>query len=111
MKPLFISVDPTRDTIGQLRHYSQDFHPSITYLTGTPEQVQKVAKTYRVYFSKVTDADLDSEEEYLVDHSIVLYLNDTKGEFVEFFTQRMDSKDIIEKISQHIKKAGIASKK
>lgn len=51
--PLFISVDPKRDTVGQMKHYSQDFHPSIVYLTGTPDQVAKATKAYRVYFSKV----------------------------------------------------------
>lgn len=53
VKPVFISVDPARDSVGQLRYYGQDFHPSIDYLTGTPEQVAAVAKAYRVYFSKV----------------------------------------------------------
>lgn len=51
--PLFISVDPKRDTVGQMKNYSQDFHPSIQYLTGTREQVAAAAKAYRVYFSKV----------------------------------------------------------
>ena len=50
LKPIFISVDPSRDTIGQMRHYSQDFHPAIDYLTGTTEQVATVARAYRVYF-------------------------------------------------------------
>lgn len=48
-----------------------DFHPKILYLTGTKDQVAKIAKAYRVYFSK---ADEEDEDNYLVDHSIVLYL-------------------------------------
>ena len=53
VKPLFISVDPARDTVGQMKYYSQDFHPSFTYLTGTSDQVAVASKAYRVYFSKV----------------------------------------------------------
>lgn len=53
MQPLFISVDPMRDTVGQLKNYSQDFHPKIIYLTGTREQIAKATRAYRVYFSKV----------------------------------------------------------
>lgn len=110
LQPLFISVDPSRDTVGQLRHYKQDFHPAIQYLTGTSDQVGKIARAFRVYFSKVMDADLDSEEDYLVDHSIVLYLVGSKGEFLDFFTQRMEAKEIVEKISEYAKQEGLVKK-
>lgn len=123
LKPLFISVDPSRDTVAQLKHYSQDFHKDFEYLTGTKDQIAAVAKSYRVYFSKVryslllyystlsllifyhciqaVDADLDSDEEYLVDHSIVLYLVSPDGEFLDFFTQRMEVKDIVDRVIKH----------
>lgn len=110
MQPLFITLDPTRDTVGQLRHYSQDFHKDIVYLTGTKEQVASIAKEFRVYFSKVTDADLDSDEEYLVDHSIVLYLVSPTGEFLDFFTQRMEVTDIVDKIAAHAKNVSTSAK-
>lgn len=55
VQPLFISVDPARDSIGQLQHYSQDFHKSIMYLTGTKDQVAVAARAFRVYFSKVCE--------------------------------------------------------
>jgi len=101
-------VDPARDTIGQLRHYGQDFHKKFQYLTGTIEQVARAAKSFRVYFSKVNDADLDSENEYLVDHSIVLYLVGADGEFVDFFTQRMDANEVVEKIAEYAKTEGLS---
>ncbi len=102
VKPLFISVDPTRDTVGQLKFYAQDFDDNFTYLTGTKEQVAKASKAYRVYFSKANENEND-EEDYLVDHSIVFYLVNPKGEFLDFFTQRMKADDIVEKIKDHVK--------
>ena len=108
VKPVFISVDPSRDSIGQLRYYAQDFHPDIDYLTGTTEQVAAAAKAYRVYFSKAHDVDVDSEEEYLVDHSIVLYLVAPNGEFAEFYTQRTEVPDVIDRMVKQFKAAGVA---
>mmetsp|Transcript_25194 Transcript_25194/g.27499 ORF Transcript_25194/g.27499 Transcript_25194/m.27499 type:complete len:257 (+) Transcript_25194:24-794(+) len=102
IQPIFISVDPSRDTLEQLRFYGQDFHKDFVYLTGTKDQVAKAARAYRVYFSKAIDVDLDSEEEYLVDHSIVLYLNSPTGEFLDFFTQRMTVDDVVAKIAKYI---------
>jgi len=95
VKPIFISVDPNRDSLAVLRHYAQDFHPSIDYLTGTKTQIEKVARYFRVYFSKV---DENEDEDYLVDHSIVMYLVSPEGEFLDFFTQRMQVTDIANKI-------------
>jgi protein SCO1 len=101
--PLFITVDPPRDTIQQLKNYSQDFHSKIQYLTGTKEQVGKACKAYRVYFSKANENE-DDDEDYLVDHSIVFYLLDDKGEFQDFFTQRMQVGDIVTKIVENMNK-------
>jgi protein SCO1/2 len=53
VKPIFISVDPPRDTVGQLKHYAQDFHPDFTYLTGPSNLTAVATRAYRVYFSKV----------------------------------------------------------
>lgn len=62
------------------------FRHSIEYLTGTKDQVAKAAKAYRVYFSKTEEHDED--EDYMLDHSIVIYLLAPNGEFLDFFTQR-----------------------
>ena len=74
------------------------------YLTGTPDQIAKVAKVYRVYFSKANEViDVDGQEEYLVDHSIVLYLHNSSGEFLDFFTQKTQVNDIVTKIETYMK--------
>jgi len=102
VKPIFISVDPARDTVRQLKEYSKDFHPTMVYLTGTRDQILKATRAYRVYFSKV-DENADNNEDYLVDHSIVMYFLSPSGEFMDFFTQKMTISDIIDKIKTYKK--------
>jgi protein SCO1/2 len=74
---------------------AKDFHPDYVFLTGSPTQVQDMAKKYRVYVSKAEETD---DGDYLVDHSIVVYFHDDKGELSDCFTQSMRPKDISEKI-------------
>jgi len=93
--PVFVSVDPARDSLTALREYATDFHPDYVFLTGSPTQVQEMAKKYRVYVSKAEETD---DGDYLVDHSIVVYFHDDKGELSDCFTQSMRPKDISEKI-------------
>jgi protein SCO1/2 len=95
--PIFISVDPARDSVRQLNEYAKDFHKDFVFLTGTKDQVAAAAKAYRVYFSKANEHETD-EEDYLVDHSIVMYFLNPDGEFLDFFTQRMTVPDIVDKI-------------
>jgi protein SCO1/2 len=75
---VFISVDPGRDDVKQMKAYlSADYVPKSTLgLTGTPEQVAAAAKAYRVYYAKVGDGP-----GYTIDHSTVIYLMDPKGRF------------------------------
>lgn len=98
-QPLYISVDPVRDSIKQLKNYAADFHKSIMFLTGTPDQCGDAARAYRVYYSKADDV---SEDEYLVDHSIVIYYVGADGEFKDFFTQAMTAQDIVDRIEGHL---------
>ena len=101
LKPIFISVDPNRDSLSQMQYYSRDFHPSIDWVTGTVDQIAEIAKAFRVYFSKANQHEED-EDDYLVDHSIVLYLVGPNNEFVEFYTQRMLVNEIVDKIEKHM---------
>eukprot|EP00797_Seminavis_robusta_P012195 Sro1943_g306850.1 SCO1 homolog, mitochondrial (255) ;mRNA; r:12171-13351 len=97
--PLFVSVDPARDSLKALREYGNDFHPSYIFLTGAPDQVQAMAKKYRVYVSK---ADESPDGDYLVDHSIVIYFHDDTGDLADCFTQSMRSSDVVEKIVERM---------
>lgn len=94
--PVFVTLDPYRDSCAQVGAYVKDFHPRMLGLTGTPAQLKKIAKSFRVYFQE-TDHD-DGSEDYLVDHSIVMYLIGPDGTFLDFYTQMMTSPEITEKV-------------
>eukprot|EP00584_Thalassiosira_punctigera_P007011 CAMPEP_0172531344 /NCGR_PEP_ID=MMETSP1067-20121228/4795_1 /TAXON_ID=265564 ORGANISM="Thalassiosira punctigera, Strain Tpunct2005C2" /NCGR_SAMPLE_ID=MMETSP1067 /ASSEMBLY_ACC=CAM_ASM_000444 /LENGTH=340 /DNA_ID=CAMNT_0013315715 /DNA_START=69 /DNA_END=1091 /DNA_ORIENTATION=+ len=99
IQPIFVSIDPARDSLKALRDYSKDFHPSYVFLTGAPQQVQAMAKKYRVYMSK---ADETEDGDYLVDHSIVIYFHDETGDIADCFTQSMRPSDVVEKVVERM---------
>lgn len=80
VRPLFITVDPRRDTPPKVKKYVAAFGPEITGLTGTPEEIARVAKEYRVYYAEHRTGP--GPEDYSMDHSSVLYLMDPRGGFV-----------------------------
>ena len=82
VKPLFITVDPDRDTVAVMADYHEHFHQSFSNLTGTPEQVAAVARAYRVFYQKAAD---DGSGDYLMDHSAVTYLMAPGGGFLAHF--------------------------
>ncbi|KAK2980024.1 hypothetical protein RJ640_020050 [Escallonia rubra] len=97
--PVFISVDPERDTVEQVREYVKEFHPQLIGLTGTPDEVKKAARAYRVYYMKTEEEGSD----YLVDHSIVMYLMDPRMEFVKFFGKNNDVDTLADGVITEIK--------
>ncbi|KAH0739561.1 hypothetical protein KY290_038266 [Solanum tuberosum] len=97
--PVFISVDPERDTVEQVGEYVKEFHPNLIGLTASPEEIKKTARAYRVYYMKTEEEGSD----YLVDHSIVMYLMDPKMEFVKFFGKNNDVDMLTDGIIKEIK--------
>lgn len=81
--PVFITVDPARDTVEQLASYAPHFHPRLVALTGTEQQVAAAAKVYRVYYKKAEDA---GSTDYLMDHSSIIYLMGPDGAFLTHFS-------------------------
>ena len=73
----FVTVDPERDTPDLMADYISAFDPHISALTGTPEQVEKIVKAYKVYRRKVEQED----GEYTMDHTATIYLMDADGQF------------------------------
>jgi protein SCO1/2 len=82
IQPLFISVDPERDSTDVLAQYVPLFHPRLIGLTGTPEQIQKVAHAYKAYYARYTPA---GGGDYVIDHTGFIYLMGRDGKYLGFF--------------------------
>ena len=77
IQPIFISIDPERDTPEIVGEFAAAFSDDLIGLTGTPEQVKQAADNFRVYYSRGEDTPGGG---YLVDHSAVVYLSGPNGE-------------------------------
>jgi protein SCO1/2 len=82
--PIFISLDPERDTPAKLKEYLSSFHAGLIGLTGSKDEIAQVAKAYRVYFKKVVDERHPAD--YSVDHTSIIYLMGRDGSFVSHAT-------------------------
>ena len=98
IKPLFITVDPLRDTVDVLKNYKESFHESFTFLTGSPEQIQATAKLYKVYFRKTSE-----EDDYLVDHSAITYIMSPSGGYLKHFGPNVSPSEISNFLSSVLK--------
>src|SRR3546814_316867 len=103
VQPLFITVDPARDTVDFLADYVSNFHPRLVGLTGSAEDIAAVAKAYRVFYSKVGDP---KATDYLVDHSSFVYLMGPDGDFLTMFRYGTSAEDMAKAIGTHLKAAG-----
>jgi protein SCO1/2 len=102
--PLFITVDPERDTAEALARYVDLFDPRIIGLTGTPEQIGAVARAYRVYYAKVHPPDAT---EYTMDHSSFVYLMDEEGRFAGLFRHGAPAAELVAAIRAQLRRPGV----
>lgn len=91
--PLFITVDPERDTVERLAGYAPLFHPDLLGLTGSDEEIEAATSAYRIYVRK-NPPPADDPDAYLVDHNSMILLMDRQGGFVAVFTARDSVEDI-----------------
>ncbi len=90
ISPLFITIDPERDTVEVLSQYAPAFHPNLIGLTGSVEQIKAVKKAFRVYGAKETIEEGADKDSYLMSHTSYTYLMDRNGEYVTHFTTQTD---------------------
>lgn len=97
--PIFITVDPERDTVEQMHSYIENFHPSFEALTGTPEAIDAVAKKYKIYYAKVQDPGMTT---YLMDHSAITYLMDGQGKYLMHFPHGTDAETMAKGLRKYL---------
>ena len=82
LQPIFVTLDPERDTREILRNYVAAFHPRFVALRDSEEEVRRVATAYKIYFEKVRPP---GSSVYLIDHMAFVFLLDRDGRYVAFF--------------------------
>ena len=107
LQPLFITVDPARDTVDALAAYMRHFHPRLLGLTGSEAEVRAAAKAYKVHRRKVILPEASGPDDYLVDHGSNLYLMGPDGGFLTLFHFRATSaEDMAAIVRKYLTEAG-----
>ena len=111
--PIFITVDPERDTVAKLKKYLTNFDSKIIGLTGTKEQIKSVKTKYKIFSKKIMDVKKENGESnnhhdehdhggYSVDHTTIIYLMDKKGGYITHFSPDTKNSDMVKKINQYL---------
>jgi len=98
VKPVFISIDPRRDTPDVLAEFTDYLHPRMLGLTGSEAQVRAASRAYRTYF-QAQEPEKGAEDFYLVDHSTMSYLSLPDHGFVEFFRRDVPPEKMADRIA------------
>ena len=98
VQPIFITIDPERDT-RVLADYVSAFHPSLIGLTGSPQDIRKVANAYKAFYAKVSD---ERTGEYSIDHAGVIYLMGRNGEYLGFMPPQTSPERLTEILRAHL---------
>jgi protein SCO1/2 len=101
VQPVFVSVDPERDTVEAMAAYVRAVDDRLMGLTGTPEQVARAARAYRVFYRKSTPA---GSADYLVDHTSLIYLMGPDGRYVAHFSHEASPDRIVEGVRRALGK-------
>lgn len=100
VQPIFVTVDPARDTSAVLKDYVGHFSDRILGLTGTSEQIAEAARAYRVYYK--VHGDPAKDPNYPVDHSTFLYLMGRDGTFITHFSHDAPPERVVEAIKRQL---------
>jgi cytochrome oxidase Cu insertion factor (SCO1/SenC/PrrC family) len=99
VQPLFITVDPEKDTPAQLKSYVALFHPRLIGLTGDAGEIRRVARAYKVYYAKTAPARRDSPE---IDHTGFVFLVGNDGKYLGFLPPGTPADRMVEAIRPYV---------
>lgn len=100
VRALFVTVDPDRDSPEALKNYLSEFSDKIVGLTGTWEELNKILKAFKVYFSM---GPKDEDGDYVVDHSIITYLMNPQGKYEAHFARSKTNVQMANAIEKEMK--------
>lgn len=100
--PIFVTVDPKRDTQNLMKEYLEHFNGKIIGLTGSQDQVRNVTNLYKVYYAVAENHD-KNDDKYMLDHSSFIYLMGRDGKYIKHFYMSNTAKEIIEYIRVNYK--------
>jgi protein SCO1/2 len=99
VKPVFITIDPQRDTPAVMKDYIKNFSPRFVALTGTKEQTDAAANAYKVYYKA---AKKEGETDYNVDHSGFVYLMNPAGEYVTHLSHKDSAEQMAAELAKYL---------
>lgn len=106
--PIFITVDPERDTSQVMNSFFANFDARMVALTGTAEQTKQAASAYKAYYAKTQPEDEQEEEgahhdDYLMDHSGYIYFMDREGEYIRHFQYDAQPEELVAALTPYLK--------
>lgn len=99
IKPIFITVDPERDTVETMKQYIGSFHPNFIALSGTIAQIDQAKKSYKIYAAKVQD---DTMSDYTMDHSSYIYFLDPDDNLIRIFKVDDTAQDMVQVMAPYL---------
>ena len=100
--PIFVTLDPERDTPEVMADYVKNFGSRFVGLTGSPEAIAEAAKAYRVAYSKFENKGTDSNDNYSIDHSAIVYLMGRNGEYITHFNYGTPAAKMTESLRRYL---------
>jgi len=99
VQPLFVTLDPQRDSPAVLREYAAAFHPRFIALTGSEDEIRRVATEFKVFYEKVP---LPGTTIYSIDHTAYTFLLDRQGKFVILFPPGTPAERMVEILREQL---------
>ncbi len=96
---VFVTIDPARDTPDVMKSYVENFWPGTSGLTGSDEDIRNLASKFRVYYAKAPDPEGTRKDDYLMDHSSIVYLMGPDGKFLKHFPYGTSA----DRIAEHLR--------